>query len=277
MRVGSRIGLIAPLAALTLAGSAAAQRGRRADNDDWLEHCRENSGRNDHVNYCEVRELGMRATDRPLAVDAGQNGGVAVAAWDRDSILVSARIQAQASSEDEARDIARDIRIETSGGTVRADGPSFGRGRSWSVSFEVFAPERTDLRLDTYNGPIAVDGVSGRMELRAHNGPVALDHVGGDVHARTTNGPLRIKLDGRRWQGAGLDAETTNGPVVLVIPGDYSARLETGTTNGPMSIDFPITVQGRLSNHLSLELGSGGPPVRAITTNGPVTVRRGRD
>ena len=56
----------------------------------------------------------------------------------------------------------------------------------------------------------------------------------------------------------------------------YNAELETGTVNGPMSIDFPMTVtlQGRIGRSLTTTLGSGGPPVRVTTQNGPLTVRR---
>ena len=74
--------------------------------------------------------------------------------------------------------------------------------------------------------------------------------------------------------GAGLDAETKNGGVTLAVPSDYSARLETGTTNGGLDIDFPVTVQGRVTKRLSVTLGDGGPPIRAITTNGGVHIER---
>jgi DUF4097 and DUF4098 domain-containing protein YvlB len=121
-----------------------------------------------------------------------------------------------------------------------------------------------------------VRGITGTMALSAHNGPVALHGVAGDVHARVRNGPLSVYLAGDRWEGTGLDAETVNGPVVLAIPENYSARLETGTVNGPMSVDFPmtVTIQGRLSQRLNTTLGSGGAPVRVVTTNGPLVIRR---
>ena len=114
------------------------------------------------------------------------------------------------------------------------------------------------------------------MALTAYNGPVSLDGVGGDVHARTTNGPIDIELTGERWEGAGLDAETTNGPVELAIPDGYSAQLEFGTVNGPMTLAFPLTVtiQGRVGRRITTVLGKGGPTIRAITTNGPVAIRR---
>jgi len=100
--------------------------------------------------------------------------------------------------------------------------------------------------------------------------------VGGDVHARTTNGPLDIDLTGARWEGTGLDAETTNGPVNLAIPESYSAQLEFGTVNGPMTVGFPLTVtiEGRVGRRIVTKLGAGGAPIRVVTTNGPVEIRR---
>jgi hypothetical protein len=98
--------------------------------------------------------------------------------------------------------------------------------------------------------------------------------VGGDVRGRTQNGPLTVRLTGTRWDGSGLDAETSNGPVTIDVPENYSARLETGTVNGPMRVDFPITVQGRLNRRLETTLGSGGARLRAVTTNGPLVLRR---
>ena len=60
----------------------------------------------------------------------------------------------------------------------------------------------------------------------------------------------------------------------MTVPESYSAELETGTTNGRVNIDFPVTVQGRFDRRLNTTLGSGGAKVRAITTNGGVTIRR---
>src|SRR6185436_18707674 len=110
--------------------------------------------------------------------------------------------------------------------------------------------------------------------LRAHNGPLALRELGGDVHARADNGPLAVVLGGSGWSGDGLDAETTNGPVTLTVPAGYRATLTTGTVNGPMNIDIPLTMQGRFPRQFTTELGGGGTRVRAVTTNGPVTVHR---
>jgi hypothetical protein len=272
-------------ALIAVPGRVRAQDDDHDDHDEWLDDCRrDDSGwrkRDRRYRHCEMRETGIRNPGGALRVDPGRNGGVGVHAWDRDSIDIVAKIQVQASSPEEAERMAQEIRIVTTGGTIRAEGPS---QRShgdewWSVSFEVHAPRKLDLDLATENGPLSIRGINGKMSLSAHNGPIKLHGVSGDVRARVRNGPLSVVLSGNHWEGVGLDAETVNGPVVLSIPENYSAKLETGTVNGPMSVDFPmtVTVQGRLNHRLNTTLGSGGAPVRVVTTNGPLIIkRRGR-
>jgi hypothetical protein len=253
---------------------AAAQDGDDDDGANWVARCeRWNDRGGDRENFCEQRETRIAAPSR-LSVDGRENGGVSVKAWDGRDVLVRQRIQAWAPTRQEARQVASAIRVHTSGGEIHASGPDNERRRGYSVSYEIFVPRRMDLRLVTNNGPIGVNGVTGRMELRAHNGPLALRDLGGDVHARADNGPLAVTLGGSGWSGGGLDAETTNGPVTLLVPSGYRATLTTGTVNGPMNVDIPVTVQGRFPRHFTTRLGGGGVPVRAVTTNGPVVVRR---
>jgi DUF4097 and DUF4098 domain-containing protein YvlB len=110
------------------------------------------------------------------------------------------------------------------------------------------------------------------MNFEATNGGIHLSDVGGSVRARTTNGGVTADLSGSTWQGQGLDLQTTNGGATVYVPRGYSAQLETGTTNGGMRVDFPITVRGSLNRRISTQLGSGGPVVRVITTNGGVHI-----
>ena len=85
---------------------------------------------------------------------------------------------------------------------------------------------------------------------------------------------LAIDLAGAGWDGEGMDVKTTNGGVTLSIPQNYSAHLETGTVNGGLKVDFPITLQGEVKRELSLDLGGGGQTIRAVTTNGGVSIKR---
>ena len=110
--------------------------------------------------------------------------------------------------------------------------------------------------------------------MRAQNGGLRLREVGGDVRGFTQNGGLRIDLSGARWDGQGLDIETRNGGVRLTVPSNYSAELETGTVHGSVNIDFPMTIHPGRQRLYKATLGLGGPKVRAITTNGGVTIER---
>lgn len=235
---------------------------------------------NDHgkngqlASFCEMREQTIPVVRGTLTVDGGKNGGIGIKGWDRNEILVRARVQAAASTDSEARDLAKQIRIETGAGQIRAEGPSQKQDQNWSVSYEIFVPRQADLSLKTHNGGISIVEVSGHIDFSALNGGVSLRRLGGNVKGSTTNGGLSIELAGSRWEGDGLDVKTTNGGVSMSVPENYSARLETGTVNGGLDIGFPVTVQGELKKELSVTLGSGGPMIRAMTTNGGVRVHR---
>lgn len=271
MRTLRLINTVPLLAALALLPRPAAAQDW--EDGDWAARCERWNQGNDREQVCEER-VSRIATPRQLTVDGRENGAVSVRAWDGSGVEIRQRIQAWAPSRGEAAQIAREIRVRTDGGTISASGPETGRRRGYAVSYLILVPRRMDLSVETHNGPVSVHGVSGRMELSAVNGPVDLRDVGGDVHARAQNGPMNVSLAGQRWSGAGLDAETTNGPVTLSVPAGYAATLTTGTVNGPMNVDFPVTVQGRFPRQFTTELGGGGAPIRVVTTNGPVVVRR---
>ncbi len=237
--------------------------------------CRGDSWYNDKLEgNCEVREQTLAMSGAPIAIDGKQNGGISVKGWDQGQVLVRARVQTGAPTAAEAADLAKQIRIETSGAKIYASGPENRRNYHWDVSYEVFVPRRADLSLETHNGGISISDVNGKIDFNALNGGVVLRKVGGTVRGSTTNGGLVVELSGDRWDGETLDVRTTNGGVILSIPENYSAKLETGTVNGSINVDFPVTVQGKINKELAVNLGSGGATVKAVTTNGGVRVKR---
>ena len=238
-------------------------------------NCREDSWNNDRlVNNCEIREQTLALSGGTIAVDGKPNGGVSVKGWDQNQVLVRARVQTAAPTAAEAEALGRQIRVETSGAKIFASGPENRRDYNWNVSYEVFVPRRADLSLETTNGGIAIADVNGRIDFNAMNGGVVLKRVGGMVRGSTMNGGLVVELAGERWDGDSLDVSTTNGGVILSVPENYSANLQTGTVNGSVSVDFPITVQGLINKQIAVNLGSGGPMVKAMTTNGGVHLKR---
>jgi hypothetical protein len=259
-RLVAALGLVL---AWPLAAGQAAER-------DW---CRDD-GWNDKPSHCEVREVTVPAGPDTLEVDAAPNGGIEVAGWSRAEVRVQAKVTARADSEAEARALASQVRVETSGGRIHAVGPSTRGERSWWVGYRLSVPEGVRLSLNTVNGGVSLRDVSGTIDLRTVNGGVHIDRAAGSVKGRTQNGGVDVRLEGSEWQGEGLDVETSNGGVRLTVPEGYNAELETGTVNGGMDLDFPVTVEGRVNKRINVTLGRGGAPIRAVTTNGGIRVRR---
>lgn len=255
---------------IALGAVAASAAPRTVANDPW---CREASRDDRRAMWCEVREATDPAAAEVLAVDASPNGGVKATGWDRPEVRWRAQVVAIAETEAEAREMVAQVRIVT-GSTLRAEGPASHGEAYWWVSFDLRVPHRSDLKLTSVNGPLAVADVEGRVDLDTKNGPLSLSRAGGSVHGRTANGPLTVELVGSAWVGEGLDMATVNGPVTLTVPDGYNARLETGTTNGPVHLGFPLLVQGNLKQNITATLGDGGASVRVKTTNGPLNVRR---
>ncbi len=228
---------------------------------------------NDRASHCEINEMTLSAAPA-LTVDGGANGGMTLKGWSKNEILVRALVETWAEDDAHAKALAKQVVIRTGGGNILAAGPHSGRDENWSVSYEVFVPQKIDLSLKAHNGSIRIADVRGAIEFETTNGSVSLHRLAGNVRGHTANGSLSVELAGSRWEGGQLDTSTTNGGVSVAVPAEYSAHFETGTVNGHINIDFPVTVRGEIDRQLSLDLGSGGPLVRAVTTNGGVTIKR---
>lgn len=241
-------------------------------------------GNSEQKRYCETRDFTLPAGQAgKLTVDGGRNGGISVKGYAGTEIRVRAKVQTWARDEATAKARAADVKISSDDHTLRAAG-SDGRGQNsgyavsdggYAVSYEIFVPEKTALTLTTHNGGIHLENLSGPVSFQAHNGGVSILGAGGDVKGRTQNGGLSITLTGSKWNGAGLDVATTNGGISWQLPADYSAQFFTSTVHGPIRTDFPSSVQGNVSrSEVAVALGKGGAPVKAVTTNGGVTVSR---
>ncbi|HET7229168.1 MAG TPA: hypothetical protein VFJ16_04165 [Longimicrobium sp.] len=273
MRMARVLNTLPLLALVTLLPRAAmAQNTWNNWDENWSRGCDEDANRPGR--FCEDR-VARIAAPRLLTVNGGETGAVSVRAWDGNDVEVRQRIQAWAGSSDEARQLAQQVRVRTEGGSISATGPAASGHRGYTVSYLVLVPRRMDLRVETHNGPLAVNGVTGRMELTALNGPLDLHSVGGDVRARVESGPLSVTLSGQHWNGAGLDAQASNGPVALSVPRGFAATLTTGTNNGTMIVDLPGIRENGVARQFTTRLGGGGAPVRVVSINGPVVVRGG--
>jgi hypothetical protein len=239
--------------------------------------CRDANEYDHSYGHCEIKEQPVPAGGL-ITVDGRQNGGISIKGWERNDLLVRAKIETRGPTQAEADSLAQQVRIETVGLNIHAEGPESRDKYQWYVSYEIFVPRRSDLSLTANNGGIAINEVAGKINFKTMNGGVSLRAVGGAVEGSTMNGGLMVELAGASWQGEMLNVTTTNGGVTLRVPENYSAHIETRTVNGNVASEFPLNVpmteRGRLPKAITVDVGSGGPTIRAVTTNGGVHLGR---
>src|SRR2546421_4453118 len=132
----------------------------------------------DRASHCEINEMSIPVVSR-LSVDGGVNGGMRVNGWPKTEILIRARVETTADTDAQAQALARQVVIHTGGGRIMADGPQQGHHQNWSVSYEVFVPQKIDLNLKAHNGGIGISDVHGHIEFDALNGGGSLQRFAG--------------------------------------------------------------------------------------------------
>jgi len=240
----------------------------------------------------EERLTVARSSTSPLRIHLSGAGGMRIQGWNRDEYAVRICKAAGARSLLSAQKALRGISVSLEKGRILASGPEEG---SWLVYLIIQAPRNADLDLETENGEIGLDDVSGRVRARSGNGPIALKRCSreisattengpisvtggsGDHRLRTENGPISVDLAGESWQGGGLEARTENGPLDLKLPGNYRSAIRVEATgNSPMECKAKECRTARKSwdeDSRWVEFGSGPPAVRLSTVNGPVSIK----
>ena len=122
----------------------------------------------------------------------------------------------------------------------------------------------------TVNGTLRVSGIERVEDLRTVNGNIEVYEGGGSVHAHTTNGNVHLELLHVQDKNGAI-AETTNGSLLLAVPADTHADLETRCLNGNFFSELPVTFESTLKpREMHGKLGRGGAPIRLHTVNGGI-------
>lgn len=178
---------------------------------------------------------------------------------------------------------------------LRALTPAHSSWWHWSyfenvhLSIEVRMPRNADLQIDTSNGAVSLDAISGTVKVHTSNAAISASDLEGRCVLATTNGHVAASgrfrslaiwstnagvtahaLSGSRMD-SGWSISTTNGGIDLSLPPDLKANLSAGTTNGGIMLQLPVAVSGEhYGSQLRGTLGGGGPELFVRTTNAGV-------
>ena len=235
---------------------------------------------------------------RPALIEVSLvQGSITVRGANRKDVLVVARAETDRPSRRFAPDATGMRRIPQTAGfrisedanrvKVASDNPNR------SISFEIEAPARTNLKLSTVNGgELLVENIEGDITLSNVNGGITLNNVAGTVNAGTTNGGVRATLT-RVTAEREMAFTSMNGTIDVTLPPTTKANLRLRSDNGDVYSDFdvqlapsaPVVQESRSANgryrirrnrSIVGSINGGGPEFELRTFNSNVYVRRGK-
>jgi hypothetical protein len=153
----------------------------------------------------------------------------------------------------------------------------------------ISVPADTSLKARSTNGNIEADGLHGEFDVETHNGKIALNGVSGTVVAHSLNGSIRVVMD-RVDATKPLSFSTLNGPIDVTLPADFKANLKLNTHRGEIWSDFDVKLGGGMTTqqnntpdgkfkvtmdrNLTGTINGGGVEVTFYTLNGKITIRK---
>jgi DUF4097 and DUF4098 domain-containing protein YvlB len=219
-----------------------------------------------------------------LALD-NVNGRVTVTSWNQPRIRVHADKSASGWDSAEVKQALREVRVEIDarpdGVTVKTVEPDknfgffdflFGHHVNRNVTYEITVPRNADLNVDTVNGSVHVNDVTGIIKLETTNGKIEVARCGGSVDASTTNGGIHAELLSVT-RGKSMTFETTNGHITIVVPPNLATEVDASTTNGRINTDLPVSARTFDHNTLRGTINGGGGMLRLRTTNGGIDIK----
>ena len=179
------------------------------------------------------------------------NGTVDVQGWDRDTIEIHA-VKTAKRKESDLELVSIDVDAKPGVVSVATRYPQ-NEGVEVAVEYTVHVPHQAHVE-----------------HLGTVNGNIEVYEAGGSVHAHTTNGNVHLELL-RVQDTSGAIAETTNGSLLLAVPADTRADLETRCLNGNFFSELPVTFEStQKPREMHGKLGGGGAPIRLHTVNGGI-------
>jgi hypothetical protein len=197
------------------------------------------------------------------------NGPVDVQGWDRDTVEIHA-VKTAKNRESDLALVSIDVDARPGVVSVATHYPQ-NEGVDVAVEYTVRVPHCAHVEhLGTVNGTLRVSGIDRVEDLRTVNGNIEVYEAGGSVHAHTTNGSVHLELSHVQDKDGAI-AETTNGSLLLAVPADTHANLETRCLNGNFFSELPVTFESTLKpREMHGRLGRGGAPIRLHTVNGGI-------
>ena len=197
------------------------------------------------------------------------NGTVEVQGWDQNVVEVRA-VKTAKQKESDLERVSIEVDARPDAVSIATRYPQ-NEGVEVAVEYVIRLPHGAHVEhIGTVNGALRVSGLENVEDLHTVNGNIEVFDAGGGIHAHTTNGNVHLELT-HAPDKSGATAETTNGSLVLAVPSDMQAEVETRCMNGNFSSELPIMMEStQRQREMHGKLGHGGSPIHLRTVNGGI-------
>lgn len=255
---------------LALAGGALSACTISVDNQGFIERVEK------RFSVAGVADLDLHTFD----------GRVEVRGWDRPEIVVEIEKRAEDKEAVDKIEIlasqdGQQVKVD-----VRHNGSrtfvGFGSFTSPSARLIVSVPTKTNLTVRSGDGPLVVERVEGKLELRSSDGSIRATETSGDLFVESGDGSLTLedvigRIEARTEDGTirisgvptALRARSGDGSVVLrirrgaVMAEDWMVATRDGSISAELADDFNAMIEAepgdsRARSDLPLEDVEGG-------------------
>lgn len=228
--------------------------------------------------YSETVEKTFLVDKNALLRIENTNGKVEIEAWDKDEIVVTAKIYTE---DKEGRDRVKVIitqqnnRLDIS--TEFKNQFSWGKQSYSQVDYFITVPTHTSLD-DTIltNGSLSIKGVKGEINASLTNGKLVATGLASNTRVESINGSVSLSYDSNLTDLANIGVDSNNGSISLAFPEKMNAEIKAKSSNGSIYNDFGLEVSKHRSNArtLSGELGSGKVKINLYSNNGAIRIKK---
>jgi hypothetical protein len=224
------------------------------------------------------------------------NGYITITGADVDECNLTATITARADTVENAQKLAEAtvIKLVPSGSklTAQIEKPELAPDECVCVDLDVAVPNQTSIDLNTHNGALKIENltgqlngtthngtisckkVAGNIQLETHNGEVSCEDASGDIKLRTHNGNAKAFYSETSPPVCNLSVITHNGSISVTAPPNFSAKVEASTHNGSIDTALPMTVTGSITKgRLTGTIGKGEGNLYLETHNGSIKIK----
>ena len=204
-------------------------------------------------------------------------GSITIEGQDVVNCSVTATITVKAPSEEEAKELAEQIKIELEQDgntlTVKITKPRKKRRRSISISFKIIAPKQTALQISSDVGEIQVSNITENIKAQTDVGKISCKEISGDIDLKVDVGKVNVVYSKTAQAACNVTIKTDVGSIDITTPPECSAAVHANTDVGSITTDMPLTIKGRVGKNLQGTVGAGEGKLYLRTDVGSIRIR----